>query len=111
MGAGRPADRAGYRGAELSRQAAHRVFAGNRPSLTLAYPQLTPFVLGQIITLYEHRVFVEGAIWGINSFDQWGGELGKKLADEILLMLNGDKIDMGRDSSTLGLLGRLGGKG
>ncbi|MCA8868807.1 MAG: glucose-6-phosphate isomerase [Rhodobacteraceae bacterium] len=100
----------GYQGAELSRQAAHRVFPGNRPSLTLAYRQLTPFVLGQIIALYEHRVFVEGAVWGINSFDQWGVELGKKLADEILLMLNRDKIDTNRDSSTLGLLGWLGGK-
>ncbi|NNJ69629.1 MAG: glucose-6-phosphate isomerase, partial [Boseongicola sp.] len=58
-----------FEGAELERQAAHRVFPGNRPSTTLVYPKLTPFVLGQIIALYEHRVFVEGAILGINSYD------------------------------------------
>ncbi|MEX5729208.1 glucose-6-phosphate isomerase [Rhodovulum iodosum] len=70
----------GYEGAELDRQARHRVFPGNRPSTTLIYPQLTPHVLGQIVALYEHRVFVEGVILGINSFDQWGVELGKELA-------------------------------
>ena len=73
----------GLTGAELDRQARHRVFPGNRPSTTLAYPQLTPFVLGQIIALYEHRVFVEGAILDINSFDQWGVELGKELATSL----------------------------
>ena len=63
--------------------APERRFAGNRPSTTLAYQRLTPFVLGQIIALYEHRVFVEGAIWGINSFDQFGVELGKKMAKDV----------------------------
>ncbi|MEL6952074.1 MAG: glucose-6-phosphate isomerase [Pseudomonadota bacterium] len=70
----------GLEGAELERQARHRVFPGNRPSTTLIYPQLTPGMLGQIIALYEHRVFMEGVILGINSFDQWGVELGKELA-------------------------------
>jgi glucose-6-phosphate isomerase len=70
----------GFNGDELERQARHRVFTGNRPSTTLLYPELTPFVLGQVIALYEHRVFVEGVILGINSFDQWGVELGKELA-------------------------------
>ena len=70
----------GLEGAELERQAPHRVFPGGRPSTTLVYPQLTPDVLGRIIALYEHRVFVEGVILGINSFDQWGVELGKELA-------------------------------
>ena len=60
-----------------------RRFPGNRPSLTLAYRRLTPFVLGQLIALYEHRVFVEGAVWGINSFDQFGVELGKKMARDV----------------------------
>ena len=60
-----------------------RRFDGNRPSVTLAYKQLTPFVLGQLIALYEHRVFVEGAVWGINSFDQFGVELGKKMAKDV----------------------------
>ena len=63
--------------------APERRFDGNRPSITLAYDQLTPFVLGQLIALYEHRVFVEGAVWGINSFDQFGVELGKKMAKEV----------------------------
>ena len=58
----------------------YRVHKGNRPSNTILFEQLTPEVLGQLIALYEHKVFVEGVIWGINSFDQWGVELGKKLA-------------------------------
>ncbi len=93
----------GYTGAEAERQAAHRVFEGNRPSLTITYPKLTPSVLGQIIALYEHRVFVEGAIWGINSFDQWGVELGKELAVQLLPAVEGHKIE-GLDGSTQGLL-------
>ena len=60
-----------------------RRFDGNRPSVTIAYQRLTPFVLGQLVALYEHRVFVEGAVWGINSFDQFGVELGKKMAKEV----------------------------
>ena len=63
--------------------APERRFDGNRPSVTLAYAKLTPRVLGQLIALYEHRVFVEGAVWGINSFDQFGVELGKKMAKEV----------------------------
>jgi glucose-6-phosphate isomerase len=110
---GRPFDRAraiardlGYSGGTLEAQAHQRTFPGNRPSLTLAYPRLTPFVLGQIIALYEHRVFVEGAIWGINSFDQWGVELGKELAGALLPMVQG--ADAGsKDASTRGLLAKL----
>ena len=96
----------GFEGAEQRRQAAHRTFPGNRPSITLAYPKLTPFVLGQIIALYEHRVFVEGVIWGINSFDQWGVELGKELSNRLLPMVQGAKSD-GKDASTQGLLRKL----
>ncbi|GAA6207459.1 glucose-6-phosphate isomerase [Cognatishimia sp. WU-CL00825] len=70
----------GLAGAELEANAQQRVFAGNRPSTTLMYNKLTPFVLGQIVALYEHRVFVEGVLLGINSYDQWGVELGKELA-------------------------------
>ena len=84
-------------GAELERQARHRVFPGNRPSTTLIYPKLTPFVLGQIIAAYEHRVFVEGIILGINSFDQWGVELGKELATALGPVVDGtapgDELD------------------
>jgi len=90
----------GLTGAELERQARHRVFAGNRPSTTLIYQRLTPFVLGQIIALYEHRVFVEGVILGINSFDQWGVELGKELALALQPMLEGRATPGANDGST-----------
>ena len=61
----------------------HRSFAGNHPTSTLVAPRLTPRVLGQLIATYEHSVFTQGTIWGINSFDQWGVELGKVLAGRI----------------------------
>lgn len=90
----------GFEGAELDRQARHRVFPGNRPSTTLLYDQLTPAVLGMIIALYEHRVFVEGVILGINSYDQWGVELGKELALALAPVLAGDEDAGGKDAST-----------
>ncbi len=96
----------GYSGRELRIQSAHRTFPGNRPSTTLVYRKLSPFSLGQIIALYEHRVFVEGAIWGINSFDQWGVELGKELANALLPMVQGQSVS-GKDPSTRGLVRRL----
>ncbi|NIZ15265.1 glucose-6-phosphate isomerase [Phaeobacter sp. HF9A] len=100
------AEQRGFTGAEADRMAGHLSFPGNRPSVTLAYPKLTPFVLGQIIALYEHRVFTEGAIWGLNSFDQWGVELGKELATQLLpLVAGGDAT--GKDGSTRGLLAKL----
>ncbi len=87
--------------------APHKVFAGNRPSTTLVYSSLDPRTLGRIIALYEHRVFVEGTIWGLNSFDQWGVELGKELATALLPVLQtGDGVDT-RDGSTAGLLTRV----
>jgi glucose-6-phosphate isomerase len=91
-------------GEELERQARHRVFPGNRPSTTLAYPKLTPFTLGQIIALYEHRVFVEGVILGINSYDQWGVELGKELALALQPVLEGRAGTEGKDGSTAALV-------
>ena len=94
----------GLSGDELERQARHRVFTGNRPSTTLVYPSLTPFVLGQIIALYEHRVFVEGVIMGINSFDQWGVELGKELATALEPMVQGKESADHKDGSTQSLL-------
>ncbi|MCD9149106.1 glucose-6-phosphate isomerase [Pseudophaeobacter flagellatus] len=100
------AESRGHTGTDLERMTAHLTFPGNRPSVTLAYPRLTPFVLGQIIALYEHRVFTEGAIWGINSFDQWGVELGKELAESLLPLVQGGK-DPSKDSSTLGLVAKL----
>ena len=97
----------GLTGAELERQARHRVFPGNRPSTTLLYPRLTPYMLGQIIALYEHRVFVEGVILGINSFDQWGVELGKELALALAPILDGRESADGKDGSTRMLLDYL----
>ncbi|WIY26066.1 glucose-6-phosphate isomerase [Parasedimentitalea psychrophila] len=96
----------GLDGAEQQRMAAHLSFPGNRPSVTIAYPKLTPFVLGQIIALYEHRVFTEGMIWGLNPFDQWGVELGKELAVALLPMVEGAPADS-KDGSTCGLLSKL----
>ena len=93
-----------FTGAELERQAAHRVFPGNRPSTTLIYPQLTPHVLGRIVALYEHRVFVEGILLGINSFDQWGVELGKELATSLQPMVDGKAPASTRDGSTAALI-------
>lgn len=100
----------GFEGEAQERMAAHLCFPGNRPSVTLAYPKLTPFSLGQIIALYEHRVFTEGVIWGINSFDQWGVELGKELAVSLLPLVQGGE-DPNKDGSTLGLLDKLKGPG
>jgi glucose-6-phosphate isomerase len=97
----------GFGGAELERQARHRVFTGNRPSTTLIYPKLTPYCLGQLIALYEHRVFVEGVILGINSFDQWGVELGKELATALGPVIAGADPGPENDPSTLNLVSKL----
>jgi glucose-6-phosphate isomerase len=84
----------------------HRVFPGNRPSVTLAYRLLDPATLGRLIALYEHRVFVEAAIWNINAFDQWGVELGKELATALLPVVSGTGV-LPLDASTAGLVGHL----
>jgi glucose-6-phosphate isomerase len=97
-------EKAGFTGAELERQSRHRVFAGNRPSTTLVYPKLDPFTLGAIIALYEHRVFVEGVVLGINSFDQWGVELGKELATSLQPVVEGKTPATGKDGSTAQLV-------
>ena len=86
--------------------AKHRTFPGNRPSTTLMLDQLTPRSLGALIACYEHRVFTSGAIWGINSFDQWGVELGKALCSDLLPRL-GSGDASGLDASTAGLMKRL----
>lgn len=97
---------------ESIRLAPHRQFNGNRPSSTLLYKKLDPKTLGKIIALYEHRVFVEGIIWGVDSFDQWGVELGKELATEMLSHVqncNKDKnyTHKDMDSSSAGLLNAI----
>ena len=97
----------GMADAKADRIAPHRVFTGNRPSLTIVYDQLDPFALGRLIALYEHRVFVEGALFNINSFDQWGVELGKELATGLLPVVEGKESAAGHDSSTAGLVAAL----
>jgi glucose-6-phosphate isomerase len=87
--------------------APHRTFPGNRPSNTILAPELTPETLGQLIALYEHKIFVQGAIWGINSFDQWGVELGKVLAKDIYHAIKNHDSSQGHrpsDSSTTDLI-------
>lgn len=82
----------------------HRVFAGNQPSSTLLLSSLNPGALGSLVALYEHKVFVQGAIWGINSFDQWGVELGKAVANRILPAVHDPELAKSLDASTQGLL-------
>ncbi len=94
--------------AEAQRLAPHRTFPGNRPSVTIAYRKLDPFTLGRLIALHEHRVFVEAAVHGINAFDQWGVELGKEVANELLALAEGGKPEAGRNASTAGLAAHLG---
>ncbi len=101
----------GLPAAEIEALAPHKVFPGSRPSITLAYRRLDPFTLGRLIALYEHRVFVEAAIWGLNAFDQWGVELGKELATALLPVIEGKAPADAHDSSTAGLAGYLTGKG
>ena len=83
---------------------AHRSFEGNRPTSSFLFQELTPHALGRLIALYEHKIFVQGVIWNINSFDQWGVELGKQLATTILTELDGDDPVTTHDSSTNGLI-------
>ena len=85
----------------------HRTFTGNRPTNTLMAEKLTPFVLGQLIALYEHKIFAQGVIWNVFSFDQWGVELGKSLAVEILQQLQSDEVSNANvDASTAQLMAR-----
>jgi glucose-6-phosphate isomerase len=97
--AGQPAD-------EVERLVPHKTFPGNRPSNTILMEYLTPATLGALIALYEHKVFVQGALWDVNSYDQWGVELGKVLAKKIEAELNGEAQPAQHDSSTNGLIAR-----
>lgn len=89
---------------QVAKIAPHKVILGNRPSNTLTTPKLTPFSVGSLIALYEHRTLVQGAIWGINSFDQWGVELGKVLGTDIAERLNSDSDNQSLDPSTQALI-------
>ncbi len=99
--------KAGLSGAALEEAIPHRVFEGNRPTNSLLYRSLDPFTLGRLVALYEHKIFVQGAVWRINSFDQWGVELGKQLAKAILPALEGKAGTDGFDASTAGLIGAI----
>ncbi len=89
---------------QIDRISPHRVFEGNRPSNSIMFPLLDPHTLGSLLAMYEHKVFVQGVIWGICSFDQWGVELGKELADRILPELKSDAPATRHDASTNGLI-------
>jgi glucose-6-phosphate isomerase len=94
----------GLSGAEIEQLLPHKIFPGNKPSNSLLYPRLTPRLLGMLIALYEHKIFVQGIVWQINSFDQWGVELGKQLAKVIQQELDQPQAHGEHDASTLGLL-------
>ncbi len=97
----------GLKGEALQALLPHKVFPGNKPTNTLLFDRLTPRTLGMLIALYEHKVFVQGVVWNINSFDQWGVELGKQLAGKILPELHGTAAGSAHDVSTAGLIGRF----
>ena len=96
--------RRGMAEADIDRLTAHRTFPGDRPSTTIVYDRLDPYALGRLIALFEHKVFVQGAIWGVNSYDQWGVELGKDLAVALIPMVRDGAAVEGVDGSTAGLL-------
>jgi glucose-6-phosphate isomerase len=97
-------EKRGMSGEALEALLPHKVFEGNRPTTSILYRKLTPHRLGSLVALYEHKIFVQGIVWGINSFDQWGVELGKELASRILPELKGDEPIASHDSSTNGLI-------
>jgi glucose-6-phosphate isomerase len=96
----------GLQGDELETLLPYKVFPGNHPTNTLLFDQLTPHMLGMLIALYEHKVFVQGVVWNINSFDQWGVEFGKQLAGKLLPELQARKPVSSHDASTNGLINR-----
>ncbi|HWQ37787.1 MAG TPA: glucose-6-phosphate isomerase [Burkholderiales bacterium] len=97
----------GLEGEEAARLAAHRTFPGNRPSNTIVLPRIDPRSVGALVALYEHKVFVQGALWNINSFDQWGVELGKQLAAGVLRDLRAGSASAAHDPSTRALIDRI----
>jgi glucose-6-phosphate isomerase len=98
---------AGLRGPEIQRLLPHKVQPGNQPTNTLLFRRLDPRTLGLLIALYEHKVFVQGVIWQVNSFDQWGVELGKQLASTIATELSAPEAAVAHDSSTAGLIAAI----
>ncbi len=96
--------KAGKNDEEIASLAPFKIFSGNRPTNSILLKKITPFALGELIALYEHKIFVQGVIWNIFSFDQWGVELGKQLANKILPQLQSDEVITSHDSSTNGLI-------
>jgi glucose-6-phosphate isomerase len=96
--------KSGMSGDALEALVPHKIFEGNRPTNSILFPKLTPRVLGSLIAMYEHKIFVQGIIWNINSYDQWGVELGKQLAKAILPELAAPGEVTGHDSSTNALI-------
>jgi glucose-6-phosphate isomerase len=94
----------GYSGEKLELLVAAKTFTGNRPSNSFLFRRLTPETLGSLVALYEHKIFTQGVIWDINSFDQWGVELGKVLANVIGTELESEEEVTGHDVSTNGLI-------
>jgi len=97
-------EKQGMSGEALEKLLPHKVFEGNRPSTSIMFDKVTPNTLGKLIALYEHKIFVQGMIWDINSYDQWGVEYGKQIAQEILPLLTNDDKITNFDSSTNGLI-------
>jgi glucose-6-phosphate isomerase len=96
--------KAGKTDLEIEKLASHKIFEGNKPTNSILFKKLTPRVLGSLIAMYEHKIFVQGAIWNIFSFDQWGVELGKQLANRILPEIKDDRPVDSHDTSTNGLI-------
>lgn len=97
-------EKAGMKGEKLEALVPHKIFSGNRPTNSIVVKKVTPFTLGAMIAMYEHKIFTQGIIWDVNSFDQWGVELGKQLAKAIEGDLaNNDKVS-NHDASTNGLI-------
>ena len=97
-------EKQGLSGQALEDLLPHKVFEGNRPTTSIMFDKLTPKTLGKLIALYEHKIFVQGIMWDINSFDQWGVEYGKQIAQQILPQLTNDELVSNYDSSTNGLI-------
>ncbi|KAK9516063.1 hypothetical protein VZT92_024024 [Zoarces viviparus] len=97
----------GLKGDALQQLLPHKVFEGNKPSNSIVFKKLSPFTLGALVAMYEHKIFVQGVMWGINSYDQWGVELGKQLAKQIEPELKNDSEVSSHDSSTNGLINFL----
>ena len=97
-------EKSGKSKAEIARLKKNKSFCGNRPSTTIVFKKIDPYALGQLVAMYEHKVFTQGVIWNINSFDQFGVELGKKLALNILPEIEGTAFGVEHDSSTAALI-------